>query len=361
MVTRSFRPFAFSKVEKAFFYFIKGVTILIEIINLTKSFNDGEKTINAVNNVSLKINKGEIFGIIGLSGAGKSTLIRCLNRLEEADSGKIFVEDIELTSLDRDDLRKERKDMGMIFQHFNLLSQKTVFDNIAFPLQLGKKNKREIGNKVDELLQYVGLKDKKYNYPSQLSGGQKQRVAIARALANNPKILLSDEGTSALDPQTTESILNLLKRIRDEFGITIVMITHQMEVVKDMCDRVAIMDNGKVIEENTVENIFRDPKTKIARSFIDSLQGNIQEEIINPQDFKGKIIRLTFLGDSAKKPIVSNVIKNFDIHINILSGNINKLQLSSVGHLILELIGEDAEIHRALTFLKDENVHVEVI
>ncbi len=335
--------------------------VLIEIRNLTKSFNDGEKNINAVNNVSLKINKGEIFGIIGLSGAGKSTLIRCLNRLEEPDTGKILVGGIELTSLNKKDLRKERKDMGMIFQHFNLLSQKTVFDNIAFPLQLEKKNKKEIENKVDKLLQYVGLEDKKYNYPSQLSGGQKQRVAIARSLANNPKILLSDEGTSALDPQTTKSILNLLKQIRDEFGITIVMITHQMEVVKDICDKVAIMENGEVIEENTVENLFRDPKTKTAQTFIDSLQGNIQEEIISPKDFKGKIIRLSFLGDSAKKPIVSKVIKNFEIDINILSGNINKLQLSSVGHLILELIGEDVEINRAISFLQDENVHVEVL
>lgn len=335
--------------------------VLIEIRNLTKSFNDGEKNINAVNNVSLKINKGEIFGIIGLSGAGKSTLIRCLNRLEEPDTGKILVGGIELTSLNKKDLRKERKDMGMIFQHFNLLSQKTVFDNIAFPLQLEKKNKKEIENKVDKLLQYVGLEDKKYNYPSQLSGGQKQRVAIARSLANNPKILLSDEGTSALDPQTTKSILNLLKQIRDEFGITIVMITHQMEVVKDICDKVAIMENGEVIEENTVENLFRDPKTKTAQTFIDSLQGNIQEEIISPKDFKGKIIRLSFLGDSAKKPIVSKVIKNFEIDINILSGNINKLQLSNVGHLILELIGEDIEINKAISFLQNENVHVEVI
>ncbi len=334
---------------------------MIEIKNLSKSFYDGEKNINAVDNVSLKINKGEIFGIIGLSGAGKSTLIRCLNRLEEPDSGRILVEGIELTSLSKKDLNKERKDMGMIFQHFNLLSQKTVFDNIVFPLQLEKKDKYEIENRVDELLEYVGLKDKKHNYPSQLSGGQKQRVAIARALANNPKILLSDEGTSALDPQTTKSILDLLKKIRDEFDITIVMITHQMEVVKDICDKVAIMQDGAVIEENTVENIFREPKTKTAQSFIDSLQGNIQEEIINPNDFKGTIIRLSFLGDSAKKPIVSKVIKNFNIDINILSGNINKLQLSSVGHLILELIGEDIEINKAISFLQDENVHVEVL
>lgn len=334
---------------------------MIRIENLNKSFTSNGKLLNAVNDVSLEIKKGEIFGIIGLSGAGKSTLIRCLNRLEEPTSGKILIDGIELTSLTKEELRKERKDIGMIFQHFNLLSQKNVFQNIAFPLQLEKKDKKEIEKRVDELLKYVKLEDKKYSYPSQLSGGQKQRVAIARALANNPKILLSDEGTSALDPKTTKSILELLKKIRSEFGITIIMITHQMEVVKDVCDRVAIMENGKVIEENTVENLFENPKTKIAQTFIDSLQGNIEEEIINPSEFKGKIIRLSFLGDSAKEPIVSKAIKNFDININILSGNINKLQESSVGHLILELIGNDIEINKTISFLQNENVRVEVI
>lgn len=334
---------------------------MIRIENLNKSFTSNGKLLNAVNDVSLEIKKGEIFGIIGLSGAGKSTLIRCLNRLEEPTSGKILIDGIELTSLTKEELRKERKDIGMIFQHFNLLSQKNAFQNIAFPLQLEKKDKKEIEKRVDELLKYVKLEDKKYSYPSQLSGGQKQRVAIARALANNPKILLSDEGTSALDPKTTKSILELLKKIRSEFGITIIMITHQMEVVKDVCDRVAIMENGKVIEENTVENLFENPKTKIAQTFIDSLQGNIEEEIINPSEFKGKIIRLSFLGDSAKEPIVSKAIKNFDININILSGNINKLQESSVGHLILELIGNDIEINKTISFLQNENVRVEVI
>ena len=335
--------------------------MVIKLVNVSKEFNIENKKIHAVNNVSLNIKEGEIFGIIGLSGAGKSTLIRCINRLEEPTDGKIFIDGVELTALNKESLRKERKDIGMIFQHFNLLSQKTVYENIAFPLQLEKMNKVDIEERVNELLKYVDLEDKKYSYPSQLSGGQKQRVAIARAIANKPKILLSDEGTSALDPKTTKSILGLLRKIRDELNITIIMITHQMEVVKDICNRVAIMENGNVIEENTVENLFRDPKTKIAQSFIDSLQGNIEEEIINPKDFKGKIIRLCFLGDSAKQPIVSKVIRNFDIDINILSGNINKLQQANVGHLILELIGEETEIFRAISFLKNETVHVEVI
>lgn len=256
---------------------------MIELANITKVFNNGKDKLEAVKNVSLKINKGEIFGIIGLSGAGKSTLIRCINRLEEPTEGKIYIKGVDLTNLNKEDLRVARKNIGMIFQHFNLLSQKTVYENIAFPLRLEKLSKKQIDARVDQLLEYVDLVDKKYSYPSQLSGGQKQRVAIARAIANNPQILLSDEGTSALDPKTTKSILELLKKVRDEFNITIVMITHQMEVVKEICDRVAIMDKGEIVEVNTVENLFKNPKTKIAHSFINSLQGNVEEEIIDPK------------------------------------------------------------------------------
>ena len=334
---------------------------MIQLDNLTKEFYTGNSQINAVDNVSLNIKKGEIYGIIGLSGAGKSTLIRCLNRLEEPTSGNITIDNINITSLDNENLRKQRKEIGMIFQHFNLLAQKNVYENIAFPLHLENWRKNDIENRVDELLSYVELEDKKYSYPSELSGGQKQRVAIARAIANNPKILLSDEGTSALDPQTTKSILNLLKKIRDEFGLTIVMITHQMEVVKQVCDKVAIMEDGKVIEENTVENLFKKPKTRTAKSFISSMHSSIDGEVINPRDFKGKVIRLTFLGDSSKEPIVSKVIKTFDIDVNILSGSIDTLQSTKIGHLILEFIGEDLEVAKALEYLANVNVNVEVI
>lgn len=334
---------------------------MIEISNVSKVFHNGKDKLEAVKDISLKINKGEIFGIIGLSGAGKSTLIRCLNRLEEPTEGKIHIDGVDLTSLNKEELRLARKNIGMIFQHFNLLEQKTVYENIAFPLKLEKQSKKQVEARVNQLLEYVDLKDKKNSYPSQLSGGQNQRVAIARAIANNPKILLSDEGTSALDPQTTKSILKLLKKIRDEFNITIVMITHQMEVVKEICDRVAIMEKGQIVEINTVENLFKNPKTKIAHSFINSLQGNVEEEIINPKNYKGKIIRLSFMGDSAKKPIVAKVIRNFNIDVNILSGNINSLHSTSIGNLILELIGEDDEINNALMFLENENVYVEVI
>lgn len=334
---------------------------MIKIEHLSKQFINGKDSFLAVKDVSLNINQGEIFGIIGLSGAGKSTLLRCLNRLEEPTEGRIMIEGVDLTNANKNELRKERKEIGMIFQHFNLLLQKTVYENIAFPLRLENMDKSEIDKRVNQLLEYVELVDKKDSFPSQLSGGQKQRVAIARAIANNPKILLSDEGTSALDPKTTKSILKLLNKIRKELGITIVLITHQMEVVKDICDRVAIMENGEVIEENTVENLFREPKTKTAQTFINSMQTNIEEEIINPNDFKGTIIRLSFLEQSAKQPIVAKMIRNFDIDVNILSGNINKLQMSSVGHLILELTGESSKVNNAISFLKDENVHVEVL
>src|SRR6056297_103252 len=334
---------------------------MIKIENLYKEFMNGKDKLVAVKNLNLEIQKGEIYGIIGLSGAGKSTLIRCLNRLEEPTEGRVIIDDVDITALDKESLRVTRKDIGMIFQHFNLLSQKNVYDNVAFSLKLAKMDKSKINKRVDELLKYVGLEDKKYAFPSKLSGGQKQRVAIARAIANNPKVLLSDEGTSALDPQTTKSILSLLNKIRNELGITIVMITHQMEVVKEICDKVAIMEGGEIIESNTVENIFRDPKTKTAHKFINSMHTSVEEEIINPDDFKGKIVRLSFLGKTTRKAIVSHVIKVFNIDINILSGNINKLQSRSVGHLILELTGDELEVEKALNYFKNQDVTVEVI
>ena len=334
---------------------------MIEIENLNKTFNTNGIKFVALQDVSLKIDKGDIYGIIGLSGAGKSTLIRCLNRLEEPSSGRIIIDGVDILALEKEDLRLFRKNIGMIFQDFNLLKQKTVYENVALPLYLEKKDKKTIEEKVDRLLDYVGLTDKRNSYPSELSGGQKQRVAIARAISNDPKLLLSDEATSSLDPQTTLSILELLKRIQRELGITVIMITHQMEVVKQICNKVAIMDSGLVVEEDTVENVFNSPKTNLAKSFINSVNNLVEDEIINPGDFKGTLIRLGYLGESSNFPIVSQMIKNFDIEVNILSGNINKLQSTSVGHLVLELIGEEAEIKNALEFLKEREVNVEVI
>ncbi|MBW4828966.1 MAG: methionine ABC transporter ATP-binding protein [Clostridiaceae bacterium] len=334
---------------------------MIKVEELSKTYKNNNKEIYALKNINIEIKKGEIFGIIGLSGAGKSTLIRCLNRLEEPTNGKIFIDEKEITNLDNTDLRKTRKDIGMIFQHFNLLSSKNVYQNIAFPLELEGLKKDEIDKRINTLLEYVDLKDKKFAYPSQLSGGQKQRVAIARALSNNPKILLSDEGTSALDPKTTKSILELLNKIRKELGLTIVLITHQMEVIKDICDRVAIIEDGEIIELNTVEEIFANPKTKTATEFISTLKINSQEEINYTRKPGNKILRLSFVGENAKKPIVSKMIKQFDIDVNILSGNINELISTSIGNLVLEISGEDKEIEKAIDWLRKENIRLEVI
>lgn len=334
---------------------------MIKIENLSKVYQNGSNPIHALKNISLKIHKGEIFGIIGLSGAGKSTLIRCINRLEEPTEGRIVIDGEDITQLDKKSLRNVRKKIGMIFQHFNLFSQKTVYKNIAFPLELEGLSKSEIEKRVNTLLDYVGLKDKKDAYPSQLSGGQKQRVAIARALANNPKILLSDEGTSALDPKTTKSILDLLRRVRDEFGLTIVLITHQMEVIKEVCDRVAIIEDGNIIEINTVEDLFKNPKTKTAMEFISKLKSDISEEVIEPNDFEGTIVRLGYSKGNAKEPIVSNMVKKFDVQANILAGDINRILSKNIGHLILELQGSDTEVSKAIEFLRHNNVDVEVM
>lgn len=335
--------------------------VLIQIEGLTKVYETKKDKTWALKNINLSINRGEIFGIIGLSGAGKSTLIRCINRLEEPTSGKVTIDNLEITSLNKKELRLARKNIGMIFQHFNLLASRTVYENIAFPLELEGLNKNEIDKKVNTILQYVDLSDKKQAYPSQLSGGQKQRVAIARALVSNPKILLSDEGTSALDPKTTKSILDLLDKARKEFGLTIVLITHQMEVIKDICDRVAIIENGEIIELNTVEEIFANPQTKTAKAFISNLKTNSQEEINIERKPGSKIIRLSFLGENAKQPIVSKMIKKFNVDVNILSGNINELMSTSIGNLIIEISGSDIEIEKSIEWLKKENIRLEVI
>ncbi|MBS5776599.1 methionine ABC transporter ATP-binding protein, partial [Finegoldia magna] len=230
---------------------------MIEVLNLKKTFNTSEKEFNAVDDVSFKVNKGEIYGIIGLSGAGKSTLVRLLNRLEEPTSGKVVIDDVDITSLKQKELLEARKEISMIFQHFNLFNQKNVYENIAYPLKLQNIPKNEIEKRVNELLDFIGLRDRAKSYPSQLSGGQKQRVAIARALSTNPKVILSDESTSALDPQNTQQVLEILRKSVDKYKTTIIMITHQMEVAKDVCDRIAVMENGKIIEENSVEELFK--------------------------------------------------------------------------------------------------------
>lgn len=266
---------------------------MIEVLNLKKTFNTSEKEFNAVDDVSFKVDRGEIYGIIGLSGAGKSTLVRLLNRLEEPTSGKVIIDDVDITSLKQKELLEARKEISMIFQHFNLFNQKNVYENIAYPLKLQNIPKNEIEKRVNELLDFIGLRDRAKSYPSQLSGGQKQRVAIARALSTNPKVILSDESTSALDPQNTQQVLEILRKSVDKYKTTIIMITHQMEVAKDVCDRIAVMENGKIIEENSVEELFKNPKTDVTRNFIRKLVEEDEEEIIT-DDFKGDVVRLTY-------------------------------------------------------------------
>lgn len=330
---------------------------MITLENINKVYSNG---LHAVKDVNLKIEKGDIFGIIGLSGAGKSSLIRLINRLEEPTSGKITINGEDILSLSKDELLSRRKKIGMIFQHFNLLSSKTVEENVAFSLEIAKWNKKDISKRVAELLEIVGLEDKAKYYPSQLSGGQKQRVSIARALANNPDILLSDEATSALDPKTTKSILALIKEIQVKFGLTVVMITHQMEVVKEICNKVAIMSEGEIVEVGGIHHIFTEPKSAIAKELISDIQDEVEFEYFKN---KGKyIINVKFLGSTAQEPIISRVIKEYGIDVSILGGSIDKLSTMKVGHLFLELSGSIEAQERAIELIiREGDVIVEVI
>lgn len=334
---------------------------MIRVENLRKDFTVDGKVFHAVDGVSFEVKKGEVYGIIGLSGAGKSTLVRCLNRLEEPTEGRIWIDDVNVTALSEKELLAERKAIGMIFQNFNLFHQKTVYENIAYPLKLLKKTKQEIHERVMQLLEFIDLTDKKNSYPAEISGGQKQRVAIARALATNPKLLLSDEGTSALDPANTKQIIGLLRRAVEQFDMTVIMITHQMEVAKEICDRIAVMENGKIIEENTVENLFRNPKTELTRSFIDSLQREHGEQPVDPDMFSGTVRRLAYGKDTTDAPILSHCSKKFDVDINIISGNINHLTSGSVGYLYVEFTGDQEEIFKAELYLKENGLTVEVV
>ncbi|WP_018249248.1 methionine ABC transporter ATP-binding protein [Orenia marismortui] len=341
---------------------------MIKINNLTKIYHSKDKEVVAFDNINLEIGKGEIFGVIGPSGAGKSTLIRCLNLLEKPTSGEVIVDGQDITKLSTLKLREARKEMGMIFQRFNLLKSRTVADNVAFPLEITGKNKGEISTKVKELLELVGLADKADNYPSQLSGGQQQRVGIARALANDPKVLLCDEATSALDPETTHSILELLEEINEKLGITIVIITHEMEVIKEICTKVAVLDKGKLAEQGDVIDIFTKPQAEVTKRFIQRIiNANIPEELLsrvtvaNPD--KGRLVKVSFIGESAGKPMVSELVHNFAIDANILYGNIDKIQGTPFGTLIIELTCEDSSlIEKGIKYLIEElGVRVEVI
>lgn len=331
---------------------------MITLEKVNKVYSNG---LHAVKDVSLKVNKGDIFGIIGLSGAGKSSLIRLINRLEEPTSGKIFINGENVLEFNKKQLLERRKKIGMIFQNFNLLSSRTVEENVAFALEIANWNKNEIKERVAMLLDIVGLSDKAKYYPSQLSGGQKQRVSIARALANNPDILLSDEATSALDPKTTKSILELIKKIQQKFSLTVVMITHQMEVVKEVCNRVAIMSDGRIVEEGGVHHIFADPKNEITKELISYVHQQTDTEIDYLHHRGKKIVKVKFLGTSTQEPIISKVIKEYGIDISVLGGTIDKLATMNIGHLYLELDGDLSAQDKAIELMGTMDVIVEVI
>lgn len=333
---------------------------MITIEGLSKVFEDKGADVHALKDINLEIEKGDIYGIIGLSGAGKSTLIRCINRLEEPTSGKVYVEGTDVTALDKQGLTALRRRIGMVFQHFNLMSRKNCSKNIAFPLEISGYDKKYIEQRVDELLQLVDLKDKRNVYPSQLSGGQKQRIAIARALATKPDILLCDEATSALDPTTTKSILKLLKTINETLGITIVLITHQMEVIKEICNKVAVISDGRLVEQGSTYDVFYKPENHVTKNFVRDISTELEEGTY-PGQANSKLVKLTFPEDSAGRPIISNIIRRFDVEVNIMAGHISSIQGKSYGQLVITIKGEDEVVNRAISHLSSQNLIVEVI
>ncbi len=340
---------------------------MIQLKNISKQFDVKGKKITAPDNVNLEVPKGTIYGVIGASGAGKSTLIRCVNLLERPTIGQVIVDGKDLTTLSEKELNLARRKISMIFQHFNLLSSRTVFENVALSLELNHTPKEPIHQKVNELLELVGLSDKHDVYPSNLSGGQKQRVAIARALANDPQVLLCDEATSALDPATTQSILQLLKDINKRLGLTILLITHEMEVVKRICDRVAVIDKGQLVESGSVSEIFSNPKTELAQRFIQStfhieLPQEYMDQLSPNQTPTSKpIIKFEFTGRSVDAPLLSHASKKFGIDFSILMSQIDYAGGVKFGFVIAEVEGNHDAISEARFYLIDNNVKVEVL
>jgi D-methionine transport system ATP-binding protein len=347
------------------FNWIKVGDGMISIKDVQKVFPSKQGQLKAVDDVNLEIKEGEIFGVIGYSGAGKSTLIRMLNGLELPTAGSVTVAGRVISKIRGSELRKARQEISMIFQHFNLLWSRTVSDNIAFPLEIAGVKGPQRKKKVAELVKLVGLEGRENAYPSQLSGGQKQRVGIARALANNPKVLLCDEATSALDPQTTDSILELLVDINKRLGLTIVLITHEMHVIRKICHQVAVMESGKVVELGSVLDVFKHPQQPITKRFV--------QQVTEPEETKetiehlielyprGKVVQLSFVGESAEQPLITNIIRNFDIIINILQGKISHTQSGSYGTLFIHMDGEANEIQKAVDYIHSQQVGVEVI
>ncbi|WP_168400060.1 methionine ABC transporter ATP-binding protein [Acinetobacter indicus] len=335
---------------------------MIEFKNISKHYQLKGQTIRALDQVNLQIPDGSIFGIIGYSGAGKSTLIRLINLLERPNEGQVIINNTDFTALSAKVLRQERANIGMIFQHFNLLQTKTVAANIEMPMKLLGWSAAEREKRLNELLEFIDLKHKKDAYPDELSGGQKQRVGIARALANHPKILLCDEATSALDPQTTQSVLELLKKINREQGITIVMVTHEMDVIESVCDYVAVMEHGQVIETGSTLDIFSQPQHPTTKNFIQTvLQQQLPVNILNNLENQNQysIYCLKFLGKSAQETVIQAVIKQFDLSLNILFANMTEINGAVIGQMFIQLLGDPAIIQQALQFLEQNGVQVE--
>lgn len=371
MVTRKRRPQESDKdhfLEDAFFSIRKGGNKMIELQNISVRFHQKDKVIQAVEDVDLFIEKGDVYGIVGYSGAGKSTLVRVMNLLQKPTEGKVIINQTDLGKLSAKELRKERKSIGMIFQHFNLMENRTIFDNVDFSLKYTGKSKQERRQKVSELLELVGLEEKTSAYPNQLSGGQKQRVAIARALANEPKVLLCDEATSALDPKTTHQILALLKELNRKLGLTIVLITHEMQVVKEVCNKVAVMEDGKIVEKGSSVQIFSHPQEALTKDFIRTATHLDQalETIIGHRAFAEQItnkwlVELSYVGNQTNEPLIAQLYSKYQVTANILYGNVELLQETPLGSLIVTLAGETNQRQKALDYLIRLGVRVNVL
>ena len=326
---------------------------MIELVNLSKTFKTSQGEVSAVRDVNLTINDGDVFGIIGFSGAGKSTLVRCINLLERPTSGEVLINGTDLMKLSRKELRAARKKIGMIFQQFNLLAQRTVEANVRYPLDIAGVKRADADKRVAELLELVDLADKAKSYPSQLSGGQKQRVAIARALASDPEIILCDEATSALDPITTRSILELLKELNEKLGVTIVVITHEMRVVEQICDRVAVMSDGEIKEVGTVHDVFLNPKSETAKRLIEPSTNDSLKLTENT-------LRLAFTGDESGAPVISDMTVKCDTMVNILSANTENIGGKAFGQMLIELPASKDEQKRIIDYLDNRGIHYEV-
>ncbi len=337
---------------------------MIKVNNLKKVYKQGNESFEALSNISLTVEKGEIFGFIGLSGAGKTSLVRCISTLETITEGEIYIDGVKVENYENTTKRKReqekalkvaREKLGLVFQHFNLLNNATVFENVAFPLEIKKIPKEEINKRVKEMLELVGLSDKANSYPKQLSGGQKQRVGIARALVTNPSIVICDEATSALDPQTTQSILALIKDINKKLNITFLIITHEMDVIKQICDKVAILEKGEVVECGNTIDLYTAPKSKTASNFFDYEKVEIKEH------YKGTVLRITYQSDEVDNPVIYQVIKKYDTEFSILSGTIETINGTTVGKLTVMLNGDETAIANTINHLEENHVLCEVI